>query len=119
MKSVNFLFALLSCGLFLSCHKDKTIPPSDCGYTISYSADIVPIINSSCITGTGPGTGCHDAWILDYSNLGGKIKNGTWANRVFDIKDMPEMPNDFGIDSLTADEIQIMRCWIDQGWPNN
>lgn len=29
------------------------------------------------------------------------------------------MPNDFGIDSLTADEIQTMRCWIDQGYPEN
>lgn len=29
------------------------------------------------------------------------------------------MPNDWGIDSLTAEEIKIMKCWIDQGYPEN
>jgi hypothetical protein len=29
------------------------------------------------------------------------------------------MPNDFGVDSLTNDEIIMLKCWIDQGFPEN
>ena len=71
------------------------------------------------MTGTGPGTGCHDAWIHDYNNIGGYMKNGAWVNRVLDLRDMPQIPNAFGIDSLTTDELQTMKCWIDQGYPEN
>jgi hypothetical protein len=105
--------------LLLSCLKDKAAMPTDCAYTVSYSEQIVPIINSSCITGLGPGTGCHDAWILEYDGIPPVINNGSLENRCFEIRDMPVMPNEFGIDSLTELEIYDMRCWVEQGFPNN
>ncbi len=102
-----------------SCLKDKANMPTDCAYTVSYSENIVPIINSSCITGLGPGTGCHDAWILQYKYIPKYINNGSWANVCFDLRSMPIMPNAFGIDSLMDSEIYDMRCWIEQGFPEN
>ena len=107
--------------LMSSCYKDKTVPvdPAACSSTISYSQDIVPIINQSCITGLGPLTGCHDAWIHEYSNVVAQINGGGWQNTVWQIYTMPKIPNTFGIDSLTADEVKIMRCWVEQGYPNN
>ena len=71
------------------------------------------------MTGLGPGTGCHDAWITEYDNIVNTINNDSWQNAVWGSYSMPKYPNNFGIDSLTSEEIQIMRCWVDQGFPEN
>lgn len=107
--------------LFLSsCLKDKTVPvDADCGVVVSYSTDIRPIIESSCKTQLGPGTGCHDAWIDNYDPISSYLDAGTWQNEVFVEKTMPIVPNSFDIDSLTGDELDIMLCWINQGYPEN
>ena len=121
---IKTLILILSTGclLFPSCTKDKTAPkpvdPISCS-TVSYTDDIRPIIESSCKTQAGTGTGCHDSWIDDYSAIKGRIDNGSWQNRVLSSMDMPLMPNSWGIDSLTSDELQSMQCWIDQGYPEN
>lgn len=112
-------FYLLLFILATSCYKDKTKPPGDCDVIVSYSVDIKPIINTSCVTNQGPGTGCHDAWIFNYDNILGFLGSGIWKNEVIDLKTMPQIPNDFGIDSLTNDELKTMRCWIEQGYPEN
>lgn len=110
-----FLLSLIS---LTSCLKEKTLPVG-CDKVISYELEIRPIIESSCKTGLGGGTGCHDAWIDDYSQVKSQLVSGTWQNEVLIEKTMPVMPNDFDIDSLTAAEIQTMKCWIDQGYPEN
>ena len=118
-RPLLILVSLFSVILLSSCLKDKTAPAGPCNTTISYAGEIRPIIESSCKTQDGPGTGCHDEWIDDYSQISNQIAGGGWENRVLSIKDMPVMPNSWGIDSLTADEIQTMKCWIDQGYPEN
>ena len=114
-RSTSLLFLIIT---LLACHKDKALAPGACT-TISYSEEIVPIINSSCVSGLGPLVGCHDAWIHEYHNIDNYMNNGKWQFEVLHAKTMPEIPNDFGIDSLTAQELHIMKCWIDQGWPEN
>ena len=121
MKS-SALFKLLACLLIMpSCLKDKTLSPDPgaCGTVISYSTEIVPIINTSCVTNQGPGTGCHDAWIFEYDNITSYIDLGIWQNEVLIELTMPEIPNIFGIDSLTPDQRHTMQCWIEQGYPEN
>lgn len=103
----------------MSCEKDKTLIPVSCQTTISYSMDVVPIVQSSCMTGLGPGTGCHDAWITEYNNIVNVIENESWQNDIWISYSMPKIPNNFAIDSLTTDEIQIMKCWVEQGYPEN
>lgn len=73
----------------------------------------------SCKTGDGPGTGCHDAWIDEYSNIVPHIQSGAWETEIFIDKTMPPVPNNFGIDSLQPYELEIMECWISQGYPEN
>lgn len=112
--------AILTC---CACLKDKAIPANvasgECATIVSYSTEIRPIIESSCKTGLGGGTGCHDAWIDDYDNIKSYMISGKWRFEVITQKRMPLIPNEFGIDSLTADEIKTMQCWIDQGYPKN
>lgn len=122
MKKHYFLYTLLSGFVTLtSCEKDKTQPVDaiECNTVISYSMDIQPIIQSSCMTGQGAGTGCHDAWITDYSQVKSSLDGGGWQAVVLEDRTMPKIPNDFSIDSLTADEFATMYCWIEQGYPEN
>lgn len=128
MRRLNFRFysiTLFFIGSFLisSCTKDKTVPynvsSGECPDIISYSGDIRPIIEASCKTGLGPGTGCHDAWIDNYDPIKTYIVNGKWQTAVLIDKTMPKIPNSFEIDSLSAADLKTMKCWIDQGYPKN
>jgi len=112
VRKAQTILTLLIVLTFMACHKDKTLPPGSCVTTISYTTDITPIIQSSCIP-------CHDAWITEYSNIVDYINNDSWQNAIWGSYTMPQMPNSFGIDSLTSDEVQIMKCWVEQGFPEN
>lgn len=111
--------AFVAAGILSACHTDKTSPPSDCDVIVSYSLDIKPIINSSCVTFLGPGTGCHDSWIFQYPQVVATIENGTLVYECLTVSTMPVMPNNFGIDSLTVDEKKSIKCWVEQGYPEN
>lgn len=47
------------------------------------------------------------------------IDNGYWENAVWRSYTMPKIPNSFAIDSLTSDEVQIMKCLSGKGLPEN
>ncbi|MBD3635764.1 MAG: hypothetical protein HUJ25_00360 [Crocinitomicaceae bacterium] len=117
-KILARIFILLA---LTSCVKDKAIAPNpnDNCLPTSYLYNVRPIIESSCKTQEGPGTGCHDAWIDSYSAIKATIDNGTFQNEVFIEKTMPEIPNIWGIDSLTESEVKTLDCWINQGYPEN
>lgn len=107
--------------LFASCEKEKTVPKEPLGdcFEISYQYNIRPIIENSCKTQVGAGTGCHDAWIDDYSLIQNYLNLQIWQTEIFVDKTMPVMPNVWGIDSLRQDELEMMQCWIDQGYLEN
>lgn len=118
-------FSLIStCILFFGqCSKDKANP--HCQYTdcapgsVSYQTDIKPIIEQHCVTNLGPGTGCHDAWIFNYSSVLKRVNNGTIPHEVVETMDMPPIPNNFNIQPLSDEQIRKWRCWICDGAPQN
>lgn len=120
MKLIPFLAIAF---VFVACKKDKTEPytptPGECFEEKSYQYNIRPIIESSCKTGQGAGTGCHDSWIDDYNNVKAYLDAGTWQVEVLVDHTMPVMPNTLGIDSLKDYELEAMQCWINQGYPDN
>lgn len=102
-------------------------PQSDCDSdTIYFQNTILPLVVSSCAT-----TGCHDKKshrdgiiLTDYSSIlkTGKIKAGDPDDSEFfesltDSDDdlMPPRP----MDPLSADQIQKIEMWIEQGAQNN
>lgn len=115
-------YIFISIAVLFSCAKDKTY--GECGLehcitgNVSYSEDIVPLIQQSCATNLGPGTGCHDAWIFEYDNVKSSVDQGTFWGAIAN-KSMPKIPNTFGIDSLTQAEYEMFGCWICAGAPNN
>ncbi len=106
-----------------SCTSDHTISVEEFGVcdTIGYSYeyDVMPIVRASCMTGTGPGTGCHDAWITSYNSLKTQVDNGTILREVINDRTMPPANNQFGIAPLTEAEIAVWRCWMLIGAPEN
>ncbi len=121
-KSKKGLFYFLGLIFLTSCLKDKTIKPinPECvGLTVSYNDNIKPLVAQSCATNQGPGTGCHDDWIFEYSNLYEVINSGMFEHKVFETGSMPQIPNSFNIDPLTEEEINTLKCWIADGYPDN
>lgn len=114
----KFIVASLLLMSFSSCLKEKAASyDKECyGVDIDYTLDIQPLIHQSCATNTGPGTGCHDAWIFEYPGVFSKVSSGAWSHRVLDIQDMPPLVNDFNIKPLTNDELITFKCWIDAGY---
>lgn len=108
-----FLFSLL----LTSCTFEKSIPlPAGCSTTIYYATDIKPFIDSKCVT-------CHSN-VPSYMNGGDfssfslfkeKVVEGKVADRVFNRKDMAPI----GYEQLTEVEKAKLKCWIEQGAPNN
>lgn len=82
--------------------------------TVKFSAHILPIINSNCLSchsGSGPGNGNFTS----YSGIKQKVDNGSFKARVVDLLPSP-MPQG---GALPTQQIAIIKCWLDNGAPNN
>jgi len=120
MKSnskIKSLFTLSLLGIFLfSCenHVEEDAVPLEptgqeelCNQDISFNAAIKPIIDTSCIE-------CHGGTISPDLRTYQGISNN--ANRVRTQVVNRTMPRG---GSLTNEQIELIRCWIDNGALNN
>ncbi|HHM20865.1 MAG TPA: hypothetical protein ENJ20_02475 [Bacteroidetes bacterium] len=116
-----------------ACTSDK-LPPNDspafCDNLFpTYSQDVKTIIDESCAY-----SGCHDGAggigpfnYTDYKTLSDYLdtKMAVFRDRVFDQKEDPVigMPPDQSVypesfkDDLTEQELEVLRCWLDSGYP--
>jgi hypothetical protein len=103
MKKIIFSL-LFAAALMTSCSKSSgpAFVPDCSGAVKSFSADVMPIFQSSC-------NGCHNNFsnytdiVSDKSAIRSKIVDGS----------MPKKS------SLTSDQKNSIICWIDNGTPNN
>ncbi len=124
MKYILFI-VFASCILY-SCTKDKGLLPVDpvipvgtvdpCITNISYSLNIVPIINTSCAI-----SGCHEPFgykdFSTYSTAKSEIDAYTGIGFINRIKPGGGMPS---IGSpLSSCEVKKIETWINAGYPNN
>lgn len=127
MKYLLFFSQLI---LLTACTEDM-LPepePSMCdGLMPTYETDIRPIIEASCaysgchLGGGGGGQPNYEG----YEDLLPDIENGTFRDRVI-LRQADEnvgMPPNYAPDGrpqdLTADEILLMECWLEAGYPEN
>ncbi|MEI6411486.1 MAG: hypothetical protein WCR52_19005 [Bacteroidota bacterium] len=112
MKHISLLFMLLVL-VFVACKKDDP-----CADSITYNNQIKTIINSSCayagchngdVNSSAPGNYTTQAGLTDVTS------NGKLNNRVVTLKDMPPS-NATGPKTLTDAQLQLMKCWIQQGY---
>lgn len=117
-KTITYFSVLLflGCyGLLVSCTKDKvSASPFDpnCADTISFSSQILPMIQSNCISchDTGNGTGYT---LTNHTNIS---SNATAV--LNSLNGVPQlMPQ--GGPALHDTLIQQFTCWVNQGKLNN
>ncbi len=114
MKKIIVSLFIITAFLSSCTFKKATPLPAGCTATMFFATDIKPIIDSKCVTchfAGGSGTGDFNI----YTELKAKVDNGTFKTRVFTLKDMPQA----GSPQLTEDELSKLKCWVEQGAPNN
>ncbi|MBT8218765.1 MAG: hypothetical protein KJP00_03020 [Bacteroidia bacterium] len=125
---LKFLFPIVAILIIsnLSCTNDKLVEPiTNCNnITPTYDADVKAIIDLSCAY-----SGCHVSGSSapgNYSTYGGisrTLTNGLFEDRIFNIKDDPVlgMPpdNSPGPKDLSSGELELLRCWMENGYAEN
>ena len=118
---------------FVACTNDVLPPPETpafCNDIIAaYNTNVKSIIEESCTY-----AGCHNGAggvtstnYTSYNLLLSILNNGEFRNKVLGQKDDPllGMPPDHSVypesvkDDLTEEELQIIECWLNQGYPKN
>ncbi|HSY74416.1 MAG TPA: c-type cytochrome domain-containing protein [Dongiaceae bacterium] len=111
--------------------EDAKLPPASAKTGLTYATDIKPIFDANCAkchSGEKPKARLHMdtlEGILKGTKQGKIVTPGDSANSFIvkciahasDDKDtwMPPTPNKAGAKTLTADEVGLVRAWIDQG----
>lgn len=111
MKSSLIISIIIVGSLVISsCTYDETTENTtgDCDTNYTYEAHVVSLITSECVS-------CHSAggqppMLTTYVEVEASLQ--AVKNEVVIEKTMPPS-------GLTADEIKIISCWIDQGNPEN
>ena len=102
----------------MSCSKDK-LPEmqNNCTEEVTYQ-QIKPIIGNSCAY-----TGCHVSGFafgshLSYVTLEPQLDNGLFHKKVIAERSMPPSNAPSGRPkSLTIEEITLLACWAESGYP--
>jgi len=126
MKKTILILSAAAAGMMLfatACSKtseDIIAPANNCDTSaVSYSADVVPILQNSCYRchATGSTGGSGGINLDSYTNLKKWADNGFLAGDITHAPGYIPMPYDGG--TLTDCEINKITAWIHQGTKNN
>ena len=112
---LSFLFII---GMAYSCTRNVA-PEITCNGAASYDMNIKVIIDTNCAY-----EGCHNGGFaapgtyLDYDGLTSDLDNGKFETRVVNNQDMPPSYA-LGPTSLTQEELDLVICWLEEGFPEN
>jgi len=105
---------------FTSCSDDDAMMPDmdeiECVEDLTFNDDIQMIINTNCAY-----SGCHVAGTglpdySSYSEVAAQVETGGFEDRVLVRQNMPPS-NASGPTELSDGDLNTLRCWIDQGYP--
>ncbi len=108
----KYLVVLFSIAILtFSCNKTEPLVPVCDGSTPTYDADISLILQQNCMQ-------CHDSGASndDYStfaSLSSVIADGSFEKEVLTDQKMPKNS------SLTQDQLNTIKCWVENGYPEN
>lgn len=108
---MRIIYLGLAIGLLVSCGKEEMKPDFSCGEEISLEMDIMPIINANCAISQ-----CHlDTKNPIFSSSQVVIDNAETIRLEVSGGFMPPP----SASPLELDEIQMIKCWVDDGARNN
>jgi hypothetical protein len=111
---IGFVLLIVLGIVFYSCSKDNTSDYSlisNCTDTVSYSQDIVPILENNC-------NGCHNAGAGGYS-FTDHTQTAANASAILNSMYGTTQLMPLGGPALPDSLIQKVQCWINQGKLNN
>lgn len=83
----------------------------------TYDGEVLNIIKATCNYET-----CHTTYLV-YDSLKAKIDSGKFEERVFNPNTDKPMPPAYAPEgrpkSLTDEQLEVLRCWKDAGYPEN
>ena len=108
----NWLFFLMFVGI-VACTRDTVAPPEPCENVVTYDGGIREIVRSKCNF-----SGCHDgsSGVGNYNTYQGiqrVLGNNSFRQEVVISKNMPKSG------SITAEEFEALKCWSENGYPEN
>jgi hypothetical protein len=92
------------------------IPPCDTS-NMSYSTDIVPILENNCVSCHNPVQNNLGVILTNYSDVLTQVNNGHLVNVIEHNPGYPQMP--FGLPQLPSCTINEIVDWVNRGAPNN
>ena len=111
MRNLQVLILLFCLTFLSSCTKEKVSEGLICENEVSFSQQVLPLINQYC-------TGCHTNSngynLVDHASIASNANAVVGAMRANGFQLMPQ-----GGPMLEDSLIKIMECWIEQGKPNN
>ncbi len=119
MKLVSAFIVIVFLIAVSSCTRDKiTEEESECSEAVTYESDIEAILNNTCAY-----TGCHAGGapgnFASYAGVSDYIEGDEIERRVLVQRNMPPNYATQGPTSLTEEEIELFKCWVEAGYPEN
>jgi hypothetical protein len=113
-KTSGFVLAIaFILGIYLSCEK-KEYRNLDCAkHPHSFTANIKPIINASCAVSGCHGSGSANGDYTTYAGIKAAVDAKTFEESVLYKQNMPSSG------PLPTEQRQAIKCWIEEGAPNN
>ncbi len=114
---LRLLFCCCFCFVVLTrCKKDdeKKVSGITCdGSNLTYNTGISTIINTNCNSSNCHNSGSPHGDFTSYGGLQGVIINGSFNNSVLIDQVMPQGS------TLSQDQLNKIKCWVDNGYPQN
>ena len=131
LKKISLLTLLLaSLLIYSSCGDDDDDVVDTCDtFAATYNGDVNAIINATCAyagchaggSNAGPGIPVGSNDFTNFASLESVLNNGAFNNRALVARNMPpaaSVPAGFPTE-LTAEQLEILTCWRDAGFPEN
>lgn len=118
MNKLTIILSSLLVGtiLFAACGNEKVTPPNvDC-LTLenTYTGEVSDILQASCMNCHATGSSAAPFPLETYAQHKIYLDNGLFSDEVLEAGGrMAAWGN------MTEDEIEIVRCWFDAGYPEN
>lgn len=119
MRSWRFLFFfLVAVWFFSACKKDQIVGPECDTANVSFSQDVLPIIQNNCFSGCHNGASPTSGFTLEsYNDVKKKVDDGRLVGAVKQEPGFVAMPLNQA--PISECDQSLIEAWVNQGAPNN
>jgi len=97
----------------IACESDTLVATCDITESVTYDSQIKEIIAVSSTSSRCNGNGSSNGDYTTFSGMSSVISNGNLKKEVLDNQTMPQG------DSFSQDEINLFKCWVENGYQKN